>query len=180
MRTFHNLIKSFDKKFFILSLIAIICGTMCGIIVSLSTSIGNYLGKYATYYVKYIYKFNNEALLFPYLGHTLLFCFIFWVFSFLKPAKILSFIVFLVRSFFFGVYLILLITYGDVGGVIVILLVFVPMSVISILCCFICLNSKCFHLQKLSFLLPLCLSLAAFLIFVLLLNVIFRFVVVIV
>lgn len=169
-----------DKKYLIACLVTICCGIMCGIVLVLVCTVPYEIKKYAEYYIKYVLKFKNENLLFPYFLHCFIFCLVFLGFAYLKKLKYLSLAVLFLRAFVFGYYFILLLMVGEVGGAVVALFVFMPSSLISFALTISITEIKDCVNKKYCLFLPLVFAIVALILYSILLNVVFRFFIMIV
>lgn len=169
-----------DKKYFIASLIAFICSIVCGIILYKFVSINNFFNNYAKDYIFYIFNFKNSKIIISHVLSELFYFYIFFLISYLTRFKYLTIALIFLRGLYFSVYSAILIGFNAFGGVTVALFVYIPVSVISVfLCCVVADCCKVIY-KKYAYFVPLFFAILNTLILLLLVNVVFRVVIVIV
>lgn len=180
MGNLHN--KGFikDKKFLIAFAIALICSIICGIVLYKAVIYNTYLLNFADDYVFFVFNFQNSTLLFSKALTDLVYFYIVFAICYFTKFKYLSLIPLFLRGLFFGVYTVILIAANSFGGAMVAIFVFIPASLISFVCCFIVAEFCKVIYKKYALLMPLALALINLIIYALLINVVFRLVIVIV
>ena len=170
-----------DKKYFLPAfIVVVVCAIICGIVLFELISINVYFRNFAKDYIYNVFNFKNSKLIFPHLLSEIFYlCFIFLICRFTK-FKYLSLLFVFIRVVYIVFYSAILITINSLGGVTVAIFVFIPSSCVSLVFCYILAEfSKCIN-HKLVFLLPVVLALINTVILLLLINVLFRVIIVIV
>jgi len=169
-----------DKNFLISFIITLICSIICGIVLCKIALNYIYFTNIACEYVDKVFLFKTWDLIFPRFIADLLYLFAIMLICRFTKLKYLTLIFIFLRGFFFGMYTAVLVCVNAVGGVLAIIFVFIPSSLVSIaLCYFITELCKVCN-DKYLLLIPIILTLADCLITILLLNVVFRVVIIIV
>ena len=169
-----------DKKYIIAVLITFLCAIICGIVLYIFVNIGIYFKNFAEDYVFYVFNFKNGNLIFPHLISELLYLYLFFLVGYFTKYKYLTLILVFVRGLYFTIYSAILIGFNSFGGITVAILVFIPASLISLFfCCFVVELCKCMN-SKFIFVIPAVLAVINTIILLLLINVSFRFIIVIV
>lgn len=157
-----------------------LCGIMCGIVQCKSITSNIFFKQFSYAYVYNVYNFNNGTLFMSRLMNNLLYLNLFFFLPKIRRAKYFTLIFSFIKCLFIGVYCVLLVSINLFSGVIVLLLVFIPMSLLSIgLCFYLAEYGCCLELRFVNFL-PCILALLDSLLFLVLLNLLFRVVVVII
>ena len=180
MRNFSFKDFSCDKKYLIASLVTLLCSIMCGIVLFKLSNINIYFVGFANDYICNVFKFKNSSIIFPHLLSDLFYIYIFFFISYFTKLKFLTLIFVFVRGIYFTVYAAILISLNSLGGITVAILVFIPSSLISFIIYFI--TAECCRVinKKIVFFIPAVLALANTLILLILINVVFRVIIVIV
>jgi len=169
-----------DKKFIIAVIITLLCAIICGIVLFKLVTINIYFKEFASNYVYYVFNFKNSTLIFSHIITEIFYLYLFFVIGYFTKFKYLCLIFVFVRGLFFSVYTAILIGMNAFGGVTVAIFVFIPTSLISIIfCCITVEICKCIN-KKYCFFVPLAFALINTIILLLLVNVVFRVVIVIV
>lgn len=169
-----------DKVFYISAIIALICAIICGIVLSIFVNFNIYFKEFATNYVFFIFNFKNSKLIFTHLLSELFFLYIFFLIGYFTKLKYFSIIIIFIRGLYITVYCVILFSVNAFGGITVAIFVFIPSSLISLIACCITVDMCKYFDKKYCFFVPLLISVINTLIFILLVNVIFRVVIVIV
>ncbi len=169
-----------DKKYFIAALVTFLCSIICGIVLYIFVNINIYFHRYAQDYVYYVFNFKNSKLIIAHLLSGLLFNYIFFLIGYFTKLKYITLVFVFVRGLFFAIYTGILIGLNAFGGVTVAVLVYIPATFISLtFCCItadVCRNFN----KKYVFILPAIFALIDMIIMLLLVNVVFRVIIVIV
>ncbi len=140
-----------DKKFIIAVIITLICAIICGIVLFKLVTINIYFKEFASNYVYYVFNFKNSTLIFSHIITEIFYLYLFFVIGYFTKFKYLCLI-----------------------------FVFIPTSLISIIfCCVTVEICKCIN-KKYCFFVPLAFAVINTIILLLLVNVVFRVVIVIV
>ena len=169
-----------DKKYFIAALIAFLCSVICGIVLYIFVNVNVYFHRYAQDYVYFVFNFKNSKLILSHLLSSLLYVYIFFLVAYFSKFKYITIALIFVRGLFFAIYTGILIGLNAFGGITVAVIVFIPSTLVSLLlCCITAETCKNFN-KKYAFILPLILALIDMIIMLLLVNVVFRVIIVIV
>ncbi len=180
MRNLSFCKEKWDKRFFLAFIIAVICAIICGIVLCVQLNSNIYLRNLASNYIFNVYNFKNTPLFFSHFLSDLLYFYVCFLIGYCTKFKYLSLILIFIRGLFFGVYCVLLFTVGTFGGGLAAIIVFIPSTLISLCICYFFLDlCRCFN-NKYIWLLPLIVAVANGIILMLLINVVFRVVIIIV
>lgn len=180
MRNLSFSVKKCDKKYLWAFIITFLCSIICGIVLYKTVSYDIYFIDYACEYVYNVFSFNNTPLFFTHLMADILYFYIFFLISYFTRFKYLTLIFLYLKGLFFAIYAVILLFVNSVGGVIVAVFVFIPASLLSFAICFLITEiCKCFD-KKFVFFLPAALALIDGIILMLLINVLFKVVIIIV
>ena len=169
-----------DKKYFIAVIIALICSIISGIVLYKLANISVYFCKYAEDYIFFIFNFKNGNLILPHILSELFYIYLFFIIGYFTRFKYLTLIFIFIRGLYFAVYTALLIELNALGGITVAVLIFIPVSVVSLFFCCLITDSCNILNKKLVLFAPAILAVTNTIIFLLLINVVFRVVIVIV
>ena len=171
---------SCDKRYIIASIITLICSIICGIVLYKLSNINIYFINFANNYIFYVFSFKNSKLLFPHLLVELFYLYSFFFIAYFTKLKFLTLILQFVRGIFFVIYLAILCSLNSLGGVSVAVLIFIPTSVISMLLCYIIAEFSQIINKKFVFFVPAVFAILNTLLLLILVNIIFRVIIVIV
>lgn len=131
-------------------------------------------------YVYNVFNFENAPIVLSHLLGDILYFYAFFLICYYTKFKYLTLIFLFMRGLFFGIYTVLLVCVSAFGGVLVVVFVFVPATLISIAVCFV-LGALCSGSQiRYAFLIPAVLAVIDCIVMLLLVNVLFRVVIIIV
>ncbi len=171
---------SWDKKYIIASIVTIICSIICGIVLCKLTNINiNFVG-FANDYIFFIFNFQNSKLIFPHLLGELFYLYLFFLVAYFTKYKDLTLIILFFRGIYFSIYAVILFSLNSLGGITVAIIVFIPSSIISLIFCYLIAESSRIINKKYVFFVPAIFALIDTLIFIILINLLFRLVIVIV
>lgn len=169
-----------DKKFLLTFVIALICSIICGIVLYKTAVLNEYLLNFADDYVFFVFNFENSALLVPKILTDIVYFYIVFAICYFTKFKYLSIIPLFLRGVFFGIYTSILIVVNSFSGTVVAIFVFIPASLVSFaLCYIICEYCKIIY-KKYAFVMPLAFSVINLAVYALLINLLFRLVIIIV
>ena len=180
MRNLSFCREKWDKRYFLAFCIVLLCSIICGLVLCKFVNYNNYLRNLVSDYVYNVFNFKNTSLVFAHLLGDILYCYVFFVLGYLTKFKYFNLIVLFLRGLFFGIYCVLMVTVASFSGVIVLIFVFVPSTLISMALCFISSEFCGMVDRKYAFLVPAALALIDCIIMLLLINVLFRVVIIIV
>ena len=169
-----------DKRYLLAFVIALICSIICGIVLCKALNNSAYLRDLACDYVYNVYNFNNSPLFFLRFLCDVVYFYIVFAICRSKKFKYFSLIAIFLRGVFFGVYVALLATISALGGVVVMIFVYIPSILVCMLLCYALADLfKCCD-RKIIYAFPAVFALLDGLILILLVNVLFRVVIIIV
>ena len=180
MRNFHNKPSIGDKKFLLAFIITLLCSIICGIVLYKPANSNPYLCDFAEEYVFFVFNFNNASLLVTRILSDLIYLYVIFAISYFTKFKYLSLILIFLRGLFFGVYVALLIGVSSFSGTVVAIFVYIPASLISFVFCYLVADFCSVVYKKYALLMPLVLSVINLIIYALLINVLFRIIIMIV
>lgn len=125
-----------DKKYALAFIITLICSIICGIVLCKCVNHNAYLRNLASDYVYNVFNFKNSNIVLPHLLGDLLYLYIFFLISYFTKFKYINLIFVFLRGIFFGIYTALIITVCAFSGVIAVIFVFIPATLISFALCY--------------------------------------------
>ena len=180
MRNLSFSVKKCDKRYIWAFIITLLCSIVCGIVLYKPVTTNVYFITFANDYVYNVFNFKNTTLFFTHFLADILYFYVFFLICYLSKFKYITLIFLYLKGLFFGIYSVILICVSSVGGIIVAVFVFIPATVLSFaICCIITEICKNFD-AKYAFFVPLALALVDGIILMLLINVVFRVVIIIV
>lgn len=180
MRNLSLSVKKCDKRYVWAFVITLLCSIVCGIVLYKPITVNAYFVNFANDYVYNVFNFKNTTLFFTHFLADVLYFYVFFLICYLTKYKYITLIFLYLKGLFFGIYSVILICVSSVGGIMVAVFVFIPATVLSFaICCIITEICKNFD-AKYAFFVPLALALADGIILMLLINVLFRVVIIIV
>lgn len=169
-----------DKKYLISSIITLICSIICGIVLYKLSNINIYFVNFANNYIYYVFNFKNGRLIFPHLLVCLFYMYLFFAIAYFTKLKFFSLLLLFVRGIFFTIYCSILFSLNSLGGVTVAILVFIPTSVISMVFCYLIADTCKILNRKIVFYVPAVCAVINTLLLIILVNLLFRVIIVIV
>lgn len=171
---------SCDKKYIIATIITLICSIICGIVLYKISNINIYFVDFANDYIFNVFNFKNSKLIFPHLLSELFYLYLFFIVAYFTKFKFLTLIILFVRGIYFAIYAAILFSLNSLGGITVAVLVFIPASVVSIIfCCMITETCRIIN-KKIVFFVPAIFALVNTLLLIILVNFLFKVIIVIV
>ncbi len=180
MRNFSLCGYKWDKKYFFAFLIALICSIICGIVLYKPVISNIYLRNLVCDYVYNVFNFKNSALIFPRLLGCLIYFYAVFLIAYFTKLKYLTLIFVFLKGIFFGVYVAIIMSVNAFGGIIVGVIVYIPSSLISFVFCYLIAEFCKVSNKNFALLLPAAAAIVDTLIFVILINIVFRVVIAIV
>lgn len=171
---------SCDKKYIIASIITLICSIISGVVLYKLSNINIYFVNFANNYIFYVFNFKNSKLLLPHLLVELFYLYAFFAIAYFTKLKFLTLIILFVRGIFFTVYAAILLSLNSLGGVTVAILVFIPASVVSMVLCNLTADFCKIINKKIVVFVPAICALINTLLLIILVNLLFRVIIVIV
>ena len=180
MRIFNCNKLKWDRRCLIAYAIVILAAIICGIVLYNLNSISHYVYDFANIYIYYVFNFNSGKLFISHVLSELVYLYVVFLLAYFTKLKILVYPILFLRTLFTALYIIILCALFGTEGIIVAVLVFIPSFAFSVLF-FIVLCEQCKQLcPPYSFICPAFLALLNSVILLLLVNVVFRVIVVIV
>ena len=180
MRNLSFSVKKCDKKYILAFIITLLCSIVCGIVLYKPVTTNIYFITFANDYVYNVFNFQNTPLFFTHFLADVLYFYVFFLICYLTKFKYLTLILLYLRGLFFGIYSVILICVSSVGGIIVAIFVFIPATVLSFAICFVITEICQKFDRRYAYFLPLALALLDGIVLMLLVNVLFRVVIIIV
>lgn len=175
----YNKVK-WNKKVVFAYLLVIFIAVISGIVLYITNNISKNLYNFAKNYVSLIFNFNNASLFFGNFFSSLFYYYVAFFICYFTKFKFFSGILLFVKTFFVFYYFIVLVAVFSVEGFFAAVIVFLPCYVFwTLKFIFLCTQYCVFEKPYLYFV-PLVFALADGIFLLLLLNLVFRFVVVIV
>ena len=173
-------VKCWDKKYFLAFLITLLCSIICGIVLYKPVTTNVYIRNLGADYVFNVFNFNNTPLFFTHLIGDVLYFYIFFLLCYYTKLRYLTLVFLYLRGLFFGIYVVVLLCANSIGGILAAIFVFIPATLISVAVCYV-LTEICKSFDKrYCLLVPLIISLIDGVVLMLLVNVVFRVVIIIV
>lgn len=180
MRIFNCKKLKWSKKFIIAYIIVIFAAIISGIVLYKINNISTYVYNFADRYIFYLFNFKNGNLFLAHFLVALFFFYLVFLLAYFTKLRCLSLFFIFCRCVFFVLYASVMCSFFGTEGISVVILVYIPSFVIGhLLFLFIAEQCRCVC-APLSYILPAIMALLNTLIFLLLVNVIFRAIVVIV
>lgn len=180
MRIFKCNKLKWDLKCLIAYAIVILAAIICGIVLYKMNSISHYVYDFADVYIFYVFNFNSGRLFVSHILSELVYLYVVFLLAYFTKLKILAYPLLFLRTLFTVLYIIILCSLFGTEGIIVAVLVFIPSFIFSAFF-FILLCEHCKMVcAPYSLLCPAVLALLNTIILLLLVNVVFRVIVVIV
>lgn len=180
MRNLSFSVKKCDKKYVWAFVITLLCSIVCGIVLYKPIAVNIYIINFANDYVYNVFNFKNTTLFFTHFLADVLYFYLFFLICYLTKLKYITLLFLYLKGLFFGIYAAILTCFCSVSGIIVAIFVFIPATLLSfVICCAIAELCKNFD-NRYAFFVPLALALINSIILMLLINVLFRVVIIIV
>lgn len=180
MRILKSTKFKWDIRFLIADAIVILAAIICGIVLYKMNNISNYVFDFANIYIFYVFNFNSGRLFVSHILSELFYLYAVFLLAYFTKLKILAYPLLFLRTLFTAFYIIILCALFGTEGLIVTILVFVPSFICSV-ALFIIVRDQCRQLcPPYSYICPAVLALLNTIILLLLVNVVFRVIVVIV
>ncbi len=169
-----------DKRLLIAYIVVIICSVISGIVLCTVADFNIYFINFTSEYIYKVFNFNNFSLLLIRLFSSILYAYLFFLICYFTNCKYLVLIFIFIRGLVCSVYTVIMVSIGTIGGVLVAVFVFIPSSLVSFaLLYLICDSCKNINKKYLPWF-PAIFALADVIIMLLLVNVVFRVVIIIV
>lgn len=180
MRIFKCDKLKWDIKCLISYAIVVILAIICGIVLFKINNISNYVYNFADIYIFYVFNFNSGSLFFSHFLSEIVYLYVVFLLVYFTKLKFLVYPILFIRALFTVLYIIVLCAFFGTEGIIVAVIVFIP-SFLCSLAFYLVLCEQCRQLcVPFAYLCPAVCALINSVALLLLVNVIFRVIVVIV
>lgn len=180
MRIFDFKKVQWDIKYLIAFCTTVLLAIILGIVLFKVSSINIYLYNFTDNYIFYVFSFSNVKLIFSHLLSELFYLYLVFLLVYFTKLKYLSLVIVFIRCLFAVVYsAIMCVTFGF-GGILVAVLVFIPLSLVSVVTCWLITESCNLINKKFVFFYPAILAAVNGLLMIILVNILFRFIIMIV
>lgn len=169
-----------DKRYIIAYFCALIIAIICGIVLFKIGNISSYVFNFADNYVFYIFNFQNGNLFISRFLSELFYLYVAFLIAYITKFKFLCVAIMFLRALFAVLYSVILFSLFGTEGIIVAIFIFIPTFCVSFIF-YIFISEQCrTFTAPVVFIIPAVLALLNSVILLLLVNVVFRVVVVIV
>ena len=172
--------EKWDKKFILAFIITLICAIMCGIVLYKPVTTNIYFVNFGSDYVFNVFNFNTTPIFFTHLLSDVIYFYLFFLISYCTKFKYVTLVFLYLKGLFFGVYTVILICAATVSGVLVAVFVFIPATLLAVFICLTLTEMSRRIDKRAAYALPLILAVADGIVLMLLINVVFRIVIIIV
>ena len=169
-----------DIRWIIAHVIVIIGSIICGIVLFKLNNISNYVYNFADNYVFYVFNFKSGNMFLTHFLSELIYLYVVFFICYCTKLKFLALFVVFLRTLIATIYAIVLCTLFGAEGITVAIFVFIPAFLLSMFFLFFVCEQCREVCSPLCFAFPAILALLNSLILLLLVNVVFRVVIVIV
>lgn len=180
MRIFNCDKLKWSQKFIITSAIVIILSIISGIVLFKLSNFNNYAYNFADIYVFYIFNFKNGALFLAHFLSDLFYFYTVFLICYFTKLKAIGYILLFIKVLFGAFYCAVLLAFFGSEGLIVSVIVFIPSFLISVALYLLFLEQCRLLCSPFSFFAPAVGALISSIILMILVNIIFRVIVVIV
>ena len=163
-----------DKRCVIALISTALVAIICGIVLCKTTQVNPYMQNYASEYVYFVYNFRNVSLIFPHLFYELIYGYAFFLIAYCTRYRLFALPLLFLKCMITGVYVVLIISVSTFGGTLAAVFVFIPVSLVSIFLNLFLIESCRFFNKKAALCMPAVFAVAVMLVEVVLLNVVFR------
>lgn len=169
-----------DKKYFIAVTVTLICAIISGIVLFKFGNLSVYFVNFANDYVYFVFNFKNGSIIFPHILSELFYLYLFFLIGYCTRFKYITLIFVFVRGMLFTVYACILLCAAAFGGISVAIIVFIPAGLISLMCCTFTADVCKSVNKKYVFIMPAVFAVINTIALIILINVVFRVIIVIV
>ena len=180
MRIFNCDKLKWESKFIITSVIVIFASIISGIVLFKLSDFNDYAYNFADIYVFYIFNFKNGHLFLAHFLSDLFYFYAVFLICYFTKLKVLGYIILFIKALFAVFYCAVLFAFFGSEGLIVALIVFIPSFLLSLAIYLVILEQCRFLCKPFAFFAPAICALISSIVLLLLVNVIFRVIVVIV
>lgn len=169
-----------DMRFLICFGIAVLLAIISGIVLHKIVAVNLYFINFTSDYVYCVFHFKNWTLFFSHFISEAFYLYVFLLIAYFIKIKYVVLPVLFVRSLFSVVYCIILCTAFGLGGVMICILIYIPTVLLSLVCSYFIVEGNGCVGKNYLFFLPLALAVAISVVLLLLVNVLFKVVIMIV
>lgn len=169
-----------DKNYALWLAGTFLVAAICGIVLFKLANIGSFFVKYAEEYVVCVFEFNNGRLIFSHLLRELCYIYAFFALAYFTKFKFLSCIILFFRTIVCIFYCAVFFGSLGFGGVLCAVIIYIPCFLVSALSCYFVAEAYGCVAKKYVFFFPAVMALLNCLLMIILLNVVFRILIVIV
>lgn len=169
-----------DKKYFIAAAVTLCCAIISGIVLFKLGDLSIYFVNFANDYIYFVFNFKNGSIIFPHILSELFYLYLFFLIAYCTRMKYFTLVLVFVRGMLFTVYACILLCATAFGGISVALIVFIPAGLISLICCVFVSDVCRFVNKRYVLFMPAVLAVANTLVLLVLINVVFKVIIVIV
>lgn len=169
-----------DKKFLICCGITIFCAILLGIVLYKTTNINVYFKNFTSEYVYRVFHFKSGSLFFSHCVGEIFYLYLFFVIAYFCKIKIAVLPVLFIRCLFSVIYCIILCAFFSLGGIFILITVYLPSVVLSLVCGYFISEGLGCVKKNYVFFAPLALAVINSVVLLVLVNVLFRIAVMIV
>lgn len=180
MRIFNCDKLKWETKFIITSVVVIILSIISGIVLFKLSNFNDYAYDFADIYIFYIFNFKNGSLFLAHFLSELFYFYAIFLLCYFTKIKPLGYIILFIKTAFAVFYCAVLFAFFGSEGAMIAIIVFIPSFVVSLALLLVILEQCKYLYCPLAYFIPAICALITSLIFLLLINVIFRVIVVIV
>lgn len=180
MRIFNCKKLKWSKKFIIAYIIVIIAAIISGIVLYKVNNVSTYVYNFADRYICNLYNFKNGYLFLAHFLVALFFFYLVFLLAYFTRFRFISLFFIFFRCVFFVLYASVLCCFFGTEGIAVVILVYIPSFLLWLAMFLIIAEQTRCLCSPISFIFPAIMALLNALLFLLLVNVIFRAIVVIV
>lgn len=169
-----------DIRFILAFAITLACSIICGIVLYKPVTCNAYFRDFASEYVYNVFNFKNFTLIIPHAVSDLIFFYVLFFVCYFTKFKYATLALIFIKGLFLGIYSSLLVVVCAFSGVLVLLLVFLPSTLVSLAICLVIAEGCKLINKKNASWFPAIFALADCILLVILINILFRVVIIIV
>jgi len=158
-----------DKKYFIAAAVTLCCAIISGIVLFKLGDLSIYFVNFANDYIYFVFNFKNGSIIFPHILSELFYLYLFFLIAYCTRMKYFTLVLVFVRGMLFTVYACILLCATAFGY-----------FFISLICCVFVSDVCRFVNKRYVLFMPALLAVANTLVLLVLINVVFRVIIVIV
>lgn len=169
-----------DKNYIIWLIVAFLLAIICGIVLFKIADIGTFFADYAQVYVVCVFEFDNGKLLLSHLLSELCYLYAFFAIAYFTKFKVLTAIILFFRTLICVFYCAVMFSVLGFGGVMAALIIYIPTFIESVLFCYFVAETCRIVSKNYVYFWPMTLALLNCVFLLIMLNVVFRLLIVIV